>query len=136
MNTEETGAMAARQAVAEPAAAERQYLGEQRLARLATADAQGKPQVTPVGMWRYDAESGTVTVGGHSLGKTRKVRNISVNPNVALVVDDVASVNPWRPRAVIVEGPAALEVTDSGDTIIRIYPDTFISWGLDEAKPA
>ena len=106
---------------------------ERRLARLATADRDGRPQVTPVGMWRYNEELGTLDVGGHDLGSTKKYRNIEVNPQAALVVDDIASVDPWRPRAVIVEGQAqALPADEDGNPILRITPDKIISWGIEE----
>jgi len=42
--------------------------------------------------------------------KTRRYRNItSGNARVSIVIDDVASVNPWRPRGIKVSGKA--EVT-------------------------
>ena len=108
--------------------------GERRLARLATADAKGQPQVTPVGMWQYNPTLGTIDVTGHSFHRTRKYRNVRANPKAALVVDDLASTDPWRPRAVVVEGTAeALPPEQDGDrgALIRITPDRVISWGLD-----
>jgi len=106
---------------------------ERRLARVATADADGRPQVTPVGMWRYNQELNTIDVGGRDFASTRKYRNIRASPWAAIVVDDIASVNPWRPRAVIVEGPAEAVVGDGKGTepLIRIAPQRVISWGLD-----
>lgn len=117
-----------------PTAAELAYLQSDRgLARLATADQQGRPQVTPVGMWRYNEQLGTVDVGGRDLPSTKKFRNITVNPQAALVVDDIASIDPWRPRAVIVEGPAeAIREDAGGRSVLRIRPDKIISWGLEE----
>lgn len=106
---------------------------ERRLARLATADQEGRPQVTPVGTWQYNEELGTIDVGGHDLPSTKKFRNITVNPQAALVVDDIASIDPWRPRALIVEGPAeAIPADPEGNSVLRITPDRIISWGLDE----
>lgn len=105
---------------------------ERRLARIATADTDGRPQVTPVGMWRYNVELGTIDVTGRDFATTRKFRNVRANPQAALVVDDLASTDPWRPRAVVVEGPAEA-VPEQGDAgpLIRIRPDRIISWGLD-----
>lgn len=116
-------------------AAEVAYLrGERRLARIATADAAGRPHVTPVGMWHLNEALGTIDVTGRDFGRTRKFRNVRVNPQAAIVVDDIASTNPWRPRAVMVEGPAeAVPGTDGGDTpLIRVTPDRIVSWGLDD----
>ena len=117
-----------------PTAAQLNYLqSERRLARLATADSQGRPQVTPVGMWQYNEELGTIDVAGRNLSATKKFRNIAINPQAALVVDDIASIDPWRPRAVIIEGPAeAIPADTGGDSVLRIRPDKIISWGLDE----
>lgn len=108
------------------------YLQEgRRLARLATADTDGMPQVTPVGMWRYNDELGTVDVRGHDLAATKKYRNVRANPQAALVVDDLASVDPWHPRAILVQGRAAA-VTEGGEQLIRISPDRVVSWGIDD----
>lgn len=105
---------------------------ERRLARLATADASGQPQVTPVGMWWRNPELGTIDVSGRDFASTRKYRNVQENPKAALVVDDIASVDPWRPRAVVVEGPAqAVPGTgDGSEALIRITPQRVVSWGL------
>jgi len=63
---------------------------------------------------------------------TKKFRNVEANPQAALVVDDLASVDPWHPRAVIVEGSAeALSRGGEDDALIRITPEKIISWGLE-----
>ena len=114
--------------------AERAYLGTQRLGRLATVDPQGRPQANPVGF--FPQEDGTVLIGGRSLGTTKKWRNLRENPQVALVVDDIASIDPWRVRGVDIRGEAELLVGphDLGpfvsDEVIRIHPRRIISWGL------
>jgi pyridoxamine 5'-phosphate oxidase family protein len=112
--------------------AELDYLSsERRLGRLATADANGLPHVVPVGMWRYNPELGTIDVTGRSFAASKKFRNVRVHPQAALVVDDLASVDPWRPRSVLVRGRAeALEAADGEEAIIRITPDKITSWGL------
>jgi len=105
-------------------------LGERRLGRLATADAEGQPHVAPVG-WRHNAELGTIDVGGRDLPPTKKFRNVRANPKVAFVVDDLASVTPWRPRSVMIQGQAeALDATDEQPALIRITPEKVFSWGL------
>lgn len=109
------------------------YLTDQpRLGRLATADEAGRPQVTPVGMWSLVPETGYVEVRGRDLDRTRKFRNVSRNPQAALVVDDIASGPGWNPRAVMIEGPAEALLADGngGGPVIRIRPDRIRSWGL------
>lgn len=114
------------------------YLSTQRLGRLATVDSRGAPQNNPVGFW-YNAELGTIDIGGLRLGATRKFRNLDANPNVAFVVDDLASVQPWRVRCVEIRGRAeALRdqpplMQGMSPEIIRIHPERVISFGLDPA---
>src|SRR5699024_7576459 len=97
-------------------------------------DAAGRPHVVPLG-WRYNDDLDTIEIGGHDLARTRKFRNVRANPYVAFVVDEVLP--SWRPRAVQVRGPAeALEAaaTPDGDQpqpVIRITPETLVSWGLE-----
>ena len=73
------------------------YLASQRLGRLATAGADHKPHVVPVS-FRYNAELGTVDIGGHRVANTKKYRDVQANGWAAIVVDDLVSVNPWRAR--------------------------------------
>lgn len=111
-------------------------LGEQRLGRLATADATGAPHVVPVG-WAYNTDLGTIDISGRNFAATRKYRNAVANPQAAFVVDDVLP--PFRPRAVMVQGIAQPLVTEhSGGTeaIIRIIPQKITSWGLDNTPPS
>lgn len=104
-------------------------LGERRLGRLATVDSGGMPHVVPVG-WRYNSEEGAIDVSGRNLVATKKFRNVAANPRAAFVVDDVLP--PWRPRSVMVRGRArAIEASENGGAIIRIFPEEIISWGLD-----
>jgi pyridoxamine 5'-phosphate oxidase family protein len=120
-------------------AVEIEYLtSERRLGRLATADGEGHLHVVPIGMWRFNPETGTIDVSGHNFDRTRKFRNVSANPRAAFVVDDLASTNPWRSRSVMIEGPAeAIEgsVEMRGEGVIRISPETVVSWGLEERVP-
>jgi pyridoxamine 5'-phosphate oxidase family protein len=111
------------------------YLGSQRLGRLATVDPKGAPQNSPVG-FRYNPELGTIDIGGLNMGASRKFRNLASNPKVAIVVDDLASVQPWRVRCVEIRGHAeALTGQDHqpgmSAEIIRVHPDRVISFGLD-----
>ena len=109
---------------------ELEYLQSQRLARIATVSAKGEPDVAPVG-FRVDGD--TVVVGGLDLTKTRKYYNVKATGRASLVVDDLASVDPWRPRLVKVTGKADLGTDDRGKPTIRIHPETVWSFGLGEA---
>ncbi len=117
-------------------AAELTYLNDEthRLGRIATADTAAHPHVTPVGMWRHNAETDTIDVTGRQFASTKKFRNVQANPWASIVIDDIGRVDPWRPRAVIVEGHAeATRDTDHpGEALIRITPDRVISWGLEQ----
>jgi len=112
------------------------YLATQRLGRLATVDATGAPQNNPVG-FRYNPELGTIDIFGRNMGASRKFRNLTANTRVAFVVDDLASIQPWRPRCVEVRGwaeplrdyPAASPGISA--EIIRVHPERVISFGLD-----
>jgi pyridoxamine 5'-phosphate oxidase family protein len=113
------------------------YLGSQRLGRLATVDAHGAPQNNPVG-FRYNADLGTIDIGGLNMGASRKFRNLAANPHVAFVVDDLKSVQPWHVRCVEIRGHAEAlrdQATPEGFSaeIIRIHPDRVISFGLGPA---
>jgi pyridoxamine 5'-phosphate oxidase family protein len=112
------------------------YLSGRRLGRLATIDASGLPHVVPLG-WSYNPALDTIDVGGRDFARTKKFRNATANPKVALVIDDVLP--PWRPRGLMVRGEAeTLAEAASADgeplgPIIRIHPSHVISWGLDVA---
>jgi pyridoxamine 5'-phosphate oxidase family protein len=106
----------------------RYLLGERRLARIATSGRDGTPHVVPVG-WRYNAEHDAIDVGGHDLPRTKKFRDVRRSGRAALVVDDLASVDPWRPRGVEVRGRA--EAVSEPAPAIRIHPDRVVSWGLE-----
>jgi pyridoxamine 5'-phosphate oxidase family protein len=115
------------------------YLAAQRLGRLATVSPAGAPQNNPVG-FVYNEELGTIDVFGLNLAATRKYRNVVANGQVALVVDDLASVDPWEVRGIEIRGVAeALDgvgPSRSGMSpqVIRIHPRRIISWNVDPAR--
>jgi pyridoxamine 5'-phosphate oxidase family protein len=117
--------------------AEIEYLSEQPLGRLATIQPDGSPQVKPVG-FHYNAELGTVDVTGFGMSSSQKFRNVSRNGLAALVVDDIASVQPWRVRFLEIRGTAeavsdSQSDADSRDAaVIRIHPSRVISFGVEE----
>lgn len=119
--------------------AELGFLAGQRLGRLATVASDGQVQNNPVGFF-VDATAGTITIGGHALGASRKFRNVEQGSTVSLVVDDLVSVDPWVVRGIEIRG-SAVALTDHeppvpyfSREIIRITPSTIISWGFGEAR--
>ena len=80
---------------------ETEYMNEQRLGRLSTVDAGGRPHVVPVG-FRYNADQHTVDIGERKLGATKKFRDAGNTGKAAFVVDDVLP--PWRVRGVEIRG--------------------------------
>ena len=120
--------------------AERAYLKSQPLARLATVDASGAPQNNPVGVF-LDEATGDILIGGGAMGATRKFRNVQANGQVALVVDDLVSRDPWTVRGLEIRGTAvALQDVDPpvpfmSREVIRITPTWVTSWGIDPEAP-
>jgi pyridoxamine 5'-phosphate oxidase family protein len=112
-----------------------EYLGEQRLGRLATVDAEGRPHVVPVA-FRYSPELETVDIGGHNIAASKKFRDAEKTGRAAFVVDDVLP--PWRPRGVEVRGRAEVLseggkeiMEDFSEELIRIFPRRIVGWGID-----
>src|SRR5438067_541171 len=116
--------------------AEIAYLEGQRLGRIATVGPDSQPHVVPVA-FRYNADEDTIDIGGHGFATRKKYRDAQKNPRVAFVVDDLASVDPWRPRGIEIRGEAEV-LTSGGDQIrpgfdpemFRIRPKWIVSWGL------
>jgi len=118
--------------------AEVDYLKTQRLARVASASKKGVPEVSPVG---FEFDGKYFWVGSHSqeiFPNTRRYKNItSGNARVSIVVDDLVSVDPWKPRGIKVSGTA--EVMEHNGIFgkgkyIRIAPKVSISWGIEPPK--
>jgi pyridoxamine 5'-phosphate oxidase family protein len=116
--------------------AEKAYLQSQPLGRLATVDASGAPQNNPIGVF-LDEETGDIIIGGHAMGATRKFRNVQANAQVALVIDDLVSTDPWTVRGLEIRGTAvALSDVDPpvpfmSREVIRITPTWVTAWGID-----
>jgi len=103
--------------------AEVDYLSSQSLARLATASSDGLPDVAAVG-FRLDGDD--IVSGGLDITKTVRYRHLSTNPRATIVIDDLASSDPFTPRGIKVRGHATLE-DDGGSLRIRIRPTTIWS---------
>jgi pyridoxamine 5'-phosphate oxidase family protein len=113
------------------------YLDEQTLGRLATLRPDGTLQNSPVG-FRYNRALGTIDIGGFNLTTSRKYRNVAATGQVAFVVDDVPSLDPWTVRCLEIRGTAeAIEKPSdsaygSADPIIRVRARRIISYGTEE----
>ena len=60
---------------------------------------------------------------------------MKAKPMVAIVVDDVASTDCWKPRGIEVRGIAELQPPGNGpvgpdDPWARIAPDRIVTWGI------
>jgi pyridoxamine 5'-phosphate oxidase family protein len=114
--------------------AELEYLtGGRRLGRLATVGSDGMPHVVPVG-WIYNAAREAIDIGGHELERSKKFRDVASTGRAAIVIDDLESTDPWRPRAIEVRGRA--EAIPMPTPLIRIHPARIVSWGLGQGRSA
>ena len=110
------------------------YLQSQPVARLATVNADGQPDVVPVA---FELDGPYIWVGGvgPDVAKTRKLRNIGAGRSkVSLVADDLVSMEPFIARAVRVYGDAEPPVERVGmvgpGLHSRITPTVSWSWNL------
>ncbi|MCI0439584.1 MAG: TIGR03668 family PPOX class F420-dependent oxidoreductase [Chloroflexi bacterium] len=129
------------------------FISSHRVARLATADASGRPHAVPI-TYAFDGESIYSALDLKpkrvEVMRLRRVRNILENPSVALVIDDysedwseLAYVLVFGKAAVMEEGgerdraesllrekyPQYEELLEHGCVILRIAPERVISWG-------
>jgi pyridoxamine 5'-phosphate oxidase family protein len=108
--------------------AELRYLtGGRQLGRIATVGADGMPHVVPVA-WIYNAARDTIDIGGYELERTKKFRDVARTGRAAIVIDDLESTDPWRPRAIEIRGRA--EAIALPTPLIRVHPQRIVSWGL------
>jgi len=114
--------------------AELRYLvGGRQLGRVATVGADGTPHVVPVA-WIYNAVRDTIDIGGHELERTKKFRDVVRTGRAAIVVDDLQSTDPWRPRGIEIRGRG--EAIALPTPLIRIHPERIVSWGIDRVPSA
>jgi pyridoxamine 5'-phosphate oxidase family protein len=112
------------------------YLQSQPLTRLATVGPHGQPDVVPLAC-EFDGRGFWVGgVGDAELG-TRKFRNVAAgNDHVALVVDDLISIEPFAARSLRVYGRAGEPVERVSALVgpgvfMRITPTISWSWNLE-----
>ena len=111
--------------------AELEYLNSQPLMRFASASTNGRPDVAPV---VFEVDGDDILTAGFDITHTVRYRNIQVNPRVSVVIDDLASINPWSPRGIKIIGTALIEDVD-GSPRFRISPDVIISWAINDTTP-
>ena len=134
--------------------AEQAFLTEHRVARLATADAQGQPFVVPIcyifagGVFYSALDEKPKSVAPTHL---KRVRNILANPQVSLVIDDYSE--DWNRLAYTqIRGQAALvdpgieehaeairllrakypqyrQMAIDQQPVVRIIPTSIVCWG-------
>lgn len=110
-----------------------EYLRAHPLGRLATVAADGTPDVVPVAV---EFDGGALWVGGGgTVTRTRKFRNVAAGGSaVALVVDDLPSLDPFVARGIRIYGRAEQPFERVGmvgpGTFLRITPTTSWSWNL------
>jgi pyridoxamine 5'-phosphate oxidase family protein len=113
---------------------ELEYLtGGRQLGRIATVGADGTPHVVPVG-WIYNAARETIDIGGSDLQQSKKFRDVARRGRAAIVIDDLKSTDPWRPRGIEIRGRA--DAIAMPTPLIRIYPERIVSWGLGPGRSA
>ena len=129
------------------------FIASRRVAHLATADADGTPHVIPVcyayyrGLVYSALDLKPKRVQSREL---RRVRNIQINPSVALVVDDYSE--EWDDLAyVLIQGQATIlesgaerdlaerllrekyaqyaEMLEEGCATLRITTERVVAWG-------
>ena len=114
--------------------AELDYLsGGRQLGRIATVGADGTPHVVPVG-WIYNAARDAIDIGGRELERSKKFRDVARSERAAIVIDDLESTDPWRPRGIEIRGRG--EAITLPTPLIRIHPERIVSWGLEAARSA
>ncbi len=110
------------------------YLRSQPLARFATLGPGEQPDVVPVA-FEFDGTYFWVGGSGSAVLGTRKFRNVrSGHRQVALVVDDMVSFDPFITRAIRVYGRAEAPFERVGiigpGIFLRITPTISWSWNM------
>ena len=108
------------------------YLQSLRLARLATVSPTGQCDADAV---VFELEDGVFIIGGRVLTESRKFKNVAAgNEKVSLIVDDIASLDPYEPRGIKTHGIAAIVSRDGRfgpGEYIEFRPIVSWSWGVE-----
>jgi len=100
---------------------EYKFISEQRVARLATVDANGQPSVIPI-VYAFDGAALFTPLDAKpkrvAADKLQRVRNINANPSVAVIIDSYS--DDWRRLAwVHIRGRARI-ITDGDEYTVGI----------------
>jgi pyridoxamine 5'-phosphate oxidase family protein len=110
------------------------YLNSQYLARLATVSTKGQPTADAVG---FEFDGAHFYIGGRALPSSRKYKNVAAgNHKVSLIIDDLESVQPWKPRQIKVHGLAEIVERDGRfgkKEYLAITPTVSWSFGIEES---
>lgn len=109
--------------------AEREYLVSQPLARIATASPSGAPDVSAV---RFRLVGDSIDIGGRVNPATLKWRNVVRNGRASVVIDDIASHDPWVVRGLKIFGRAVAEDRAGTTGRIIVHPEVIWSWNINE----
>ena len=118
--------------------AERVYLRQRTMGRLATVGRDGRPHVIPL-TFHYNPEEDAIDLGGIDFAAGKKWRDASRNPKITILVDDAS---PHGARAIEIRGDAELHAT-GGESInprfpsfvpqfMRVRPRRIVSLGLED----
>ena len=108
------------------------YLSGQPLMRFASASLAGRPDVATVA---FSVDGDDIVTAGFDITKTVRYRNIGANPRAAVVIDDLAALDPWTPRGIKVRGRVSIEgdgEDGGGGQRFRISPEVIWSWGVND----
>jgi pyridoxamine 5'-phosphate oxidase family protein len=110
------------------------FIRSQHLARLATVSSDGQPDVVPVA-FEFDGVGFWIGGSGQGVLATRKFRNVAEGcRKVALVIDELVSLDPFIARSVRVYGEAEDPVEREGMVgpgfYVRIAPTISWSWNM------
>ena len=108
------------------------YLAGQPLMRFASASPTGQPDVATVA---FSVDGDDIVTAGFDIAKTVRYRNIGANPRAAVVIDDLAALDPWTPRGIKVRGRVRIEGPGEGEgggQRFRISPEVIWSWGVND----
>src|SRR4051795_5240683 len=107
--------------------------GGRQLGRIATVGTDATPHVVPVA-WIYNAARDTIDIGGGDLEQTKKFRDVKRTGRAAIVIDDLASTDPWHPRGIEIRGRG--EAIAIPTPLIRVHPERIVSWGFESGGSA
>ena len=108
------------------------YIKTQPLGRLATISADNQPDNSPIS---YECDGNDFFISGRNLSETRKYKNIDHGQKkVALVIYDLETIDPWKPRGIRIFGTAEI-VERSGrygaGVYLHIKPTVSWSWNIE-----